>query len=307
MLNKLDLLIESILQYNCITNVYGFARSFLALGLFLTIAINPIDVLFDFGVFEYGSVGMGGVLAKYSFFYILQDHLVLAKILSLLLLFVVIIGWRPRYTVILHWWLALSFFLSGTIVEGGDQISAILSFLIIPLGLSDEREWHWSKNVLKQNAYLRIINFLFYVSIRLQACIIYYFASSEKLLVQEWKDGTAVYYWFTHPIFGANDFILAILKPLIQSDFVAMLTWLVILIEVVLSMALVINKKYWKSLLWLGISFHFSIVLIHGLFSFFFAMVGLLILYLRPLNDSFSIIKLKSFFNLRKKNIGIFQ
>ena len=32
----------------------------------------------------------------------------------------------------------------------------------------------------------------------------------------------------------------------------------------------------------LGISFHFSIFVIHGLFSFFFAMAAALILYLIP-------------------------
>lgn len=300
MLNKLNSLIEQILDFNCVTNVYGLARSILALGLFLTIAINPIDIIFDFDVFEFGSVGMGEALGNFSFFYLLQDYLITAKIISLLVLFIVIIGWQPRYFVIFHWWLAISFFSSGTIIEGGDQISAILTFLLIPIGLGDGRRWHWSKITLKQNDYQKIVGYLFYISIRLQACIIYYFAASEKLLVTEWKNGTAAYYWFVHPLFGANDFIWKIIEPLIQSNFIALITWCAILTEVVLSMGLLMNKKYWKYLLYTGLCFHFSIVLIHGLFSFFFAMAGLLVLYLRPLNEPYDFVKIKKFLNINK-------
>jgi len=45
-----------------------------------------------------------------------------------------------------------------------------------------------------------------------------------------------------------------------------------------------------------SVGFHFMIVIIHGLFSFFFAMLAGLILYLLPLNNYLALKDLKGLF-----------
>jgi hypothetical protein len=53
-------------------------------------------------------------------------------------------------------------------------------------------------------------------------------------------------------------------------------------------MALFMDKKYRRYLLVLGLCFHLAIAVVHGLVSFFFAMAGALVLYLRAPEHPFS-------------------
>jgi hypothetical protein len=73
----------------------------------------------------------------------------------------------------------------------------------------------------------------------------------------------------------------------------ANLTWGVIFFEFLLFLALFINKKYYKYLLAAGLIFHFAIIVIHGLSSFFLAMAAALIFYLAPLGTNFKRLKLR--------------
>lgn len=284
---SLNNLIKYISKYNCSTNVYGLARSILAFSLILTLFFNKIDYLISFDIFPEHTY-QNRFLLKYSFFYLFKENILLAKYVAISVLFIVLIGWKPRYTVILHWWITFSFYSFCPVIDGGDQIASILTFFIIPFGLFDNREWHWNKQQSIGNPFINILNFGFYSSIRIQACVIYLFAFSEKTSVSEWKNGTVLYYWFSDPIFGANDFIFKMIEPILKSSFIGVFTWGVLLLEVVLAMGIIANKKYWKFLLLMGISFHFCIWIIHGLFSFFLTMTALLILYFRPLNYPFN-------------------
>jgi antimicrobial peptide system SdpB family protein len=104
--------------------------------------------------------------------------------------------------------------------------------------------------------------------------------------VPEWADGTAVYYWFTDPIFGAPHWLSPVLTPLLMNPVtVTMLTWGAILLEVFLFTGLVMDKKHRKQLLLCGIAFHAGIAVIHGLISFAIAMWAALLLYLRSPSD----------------------
>jgi hypothetical protein len=66
---------------------------------------------------------------------------------------------------------------------------------------------------------------------------------------------------------------------------VGLLTWGVVILELVLAMALVMPKPAWKPLLAIGMLFHIVIALTMGLTSFGFAMFAALLLYLRPVEQ----------------------
>ncbi len=292
---NLRTLLQKTAELNIHTNLYGLTRSIIAFALCLTLLFNPVKVLFP-GTPGYETSFIPGIY-QYSIFHLLKNDLSLAKWISILILAIVSAGWRPRWTGLLHWWVAFSFFASCPVVDGGDQIGAILSLYFVPFTLSDNRVWHWSMANGKPNFYLNGLNYFSLICIRVQASVIYFFAAAEKLAVPEWKNGTVIYYWLNHSTFGVNDGLRFIVDPIIESPLVALITWSVLILEVLLAMALVAPAKYRSYMLPIGVGFHFLILVFHGLFTFFFYMTALLILYLSTPGKS---LKLQSSLLTRK-------
>ena len=136
-----------------------------------------------------------------SLFLLARDHLGLAKLGAVIVLLLVISGWRPRWTALPHWWVSYSFAASASVIDGGDLVAATLSLLLLPVALTDRRVWHWrgigdggiAASVAAQTGLLLI---------RVQVSVIYLFAALLKLPSETWANGTALYYWWTHPKFG---------------------------------------------------------------------------------------------------------
>ncbi len=290
------------------TNTFGLARSLLAFSTLSTLLFNDIHSLFpqikNISTFHLDSI------SEISIFFLLFNNLFLAKYICIGILIIVIIGWRPRISGILHWWVCFSFFIASPIVDGGDQVINILTFLLIPVCLTDTRKWHWQySNKITSNTIDRLITltaFTFLVAIRVQVAVIYFQASIAKFAVEEWRNGTALYYWFTHNTFGIVDVLKPIVLPLLQNSVIITLaTWSVLVFELLLFAALFMDVRRRYVLLMLALLFHFSILIIHGLFSFFFAMSGALLLYLIPIGTTLNFRQmknLKSCFFIKKYN-----
>jgi mRNA-degrading endonuclease RelE of RelBE toxin-antitoxin system len=125
--------------------------------------------------------------------------------------------------------------------------------------------------------------------IRCQMAFLYFQASVAKLYVTEWQDGTAPYYWFSHPNFGMADNFLKKAYPLLKSDFIALITWTTILFDLYLGLLLFSPKRLRIPSLKLALLFHVLTWLICGLRAFFFVMAGGLVLYLGNLEDNDSL------------------
>ncbi len=286
---------------NAWSNVLGLSRSLLALGTFLTLLFNPISELFS------GSIPSADFLGI-SIFHLLSPQLATAKLLCLCILALVIIGWRPRYTAVFHWWISYSFANSANILDGGDHICVILTALLLPICLTDNRKWHWqvheksfpdSISFASRSITAQVAIFV----IKIQISFIYLHSAVAKTMVTEWMDGTALYYWFTHPVFGANEFIETIISPLIYNEFFSTyITWLVIIFEFSLFAGILMDSKLKPYFMILGIFFHFLIFVIHGLFTFFLTMTGALILYFAPTHTLEIIAKPVLIFKKYKKN-----
>jgi len=290
-MRKIEKLAKKIASIQPWTNVYGLARTLLAIGTTLTLAFNDADILFR-PIIESSDKIIGVGFSKLSIFYLFDPDLNTARIIAISILLLVIVGWRPRITGIFHWWISFSFMASSTLVDGGDQITSILTLFLLPVCFTDKRKWHWSTNkpseLLLNSKIAAIIAVSCLVIIRLQVAIIYLNAGVEKLRVTEWANGTALYYWMQNPVIGLNDWLKSFIIPLFSNPFVvAFSTWGIIVLEITLFTGLVMPKRYWASLLKIGLVFHLGIIIIHGLVSFFFAMTAALILYLRPIDSSF--------------------
>jgi antimicrobial peptide system SdpB family protein len=273
------------------TNVYGLARTLIALGTLGTLAFSHSTSIFR------PAVGIDRVpqcsgLVRGSFFcFFGADHLELGRWVAVGILAVVAIGWRPRITGLLHWWVSASLSVSGVLVDGGDQVAQVLTLLLLPITLTDTRHWHWERagtSPCQRSELAKLLALSSLLIIRLQVAGIYFHAAVGKMAVPEWHNGTAVYYWFTDPMFGAPEYLRPVIMPIITSSIgVTLLTWGAILLETTLFAALLMDKRYRWLLLCAGISFHAAIAILHGLLSFAFAMWGALVLYLRPIEQEF--------------------
>ncbi len=270
------------------TNTYGVARSLLALSLLSTLLAN--DTAFIFSNTTGEPLCFGGLQSLSIYCLLGKEHILLAKWLSVFVLILVVWGIYPRITGIFHWWVSFSFFVSCPYIDGGDQVCSILSLLLLPVTLLDNRKSHWISTTKNKPWQCLVANITLRV-IRIQVAIIYFHATVAKLGVKEWVDSTVIYYWFTHNNFGLNEFISPFIIPLFSNNIiVTSVTWSVLLVELCLFGALFGNAKFRKLMLIVGFAFHGMIFFIHGLGSFALAMFGALILYLYPVHQPMRIL-----------------
>lgn len=282
------------------SNTYGLARSVLACGTFMTLLFNSTDILFKNSSISSSNLFCDPIGIS---LYCLFADLEFARFISILLLIPVIIGWRPMITGVIHFWVSYSLINSAVMIDGGDHIASILTVLLIPITLTDTRKWHWSIVKPTQLAssfvpILGIISFSSFIIIKIQIAIIYLNSAVSKLFVEEWVNGTAIYYWFKHPIFGYPKWLNPILEPVIlNGTTVFIVTWGTILFEFILFAGLFMDIKFKKWLFIFGTVFHFGIFIVHGLASFFFTMLAALILYLAPIGLNYGTV----LFRINKK------
>lgn len=277
------------------TNVYGLARTMIALATAATLVATPMEALFHplAGVAN-GPPFCSDALQSVGFFCVLPpERIQWMRWIAVAILLVVASGWRPRLTAIPHWWIAMSLAINAALIEGGDQVAAVLTLLLLPVALTDSRKWHWDPapprvDSLRSDA-RRLVARVAYTLVRVQVAVIYFHAAIGKLGAPEWQDGTALYYWLLHPTFGAPAWLAPAMRvALANGTFVTLLTWSVLVVEYALSAALFMPKRRWKVMLACGFALHGGIIVIHGLVSFGTVMLAALILFLRPWETSFS-------------------
>ncbi|WP_266364742.1 sporulation-delaying protein SdpB family protein [Tellurirhabdus rosea] len=291
-LTAFDRYLNALLARNPWTNVYGFVRSLLALGTLCTFLLNDMGTLFRPIAGQTDCPSCIG-LAQYSLFCWLGD-LETARWVCIGILSLVVIGIYPRLTALLHVYVGFSFMSTAILVDGGDQVTLVLSTLLLPLALTDPRTWHWASLPVDTGAstafqFRKLIALTSYGLLRLQVALIYFEACVGKFKVAEWADGTALYYWLSNPTFGLSPEMQSLLLPILTNRWlIVLLTWSVLVLEGGLFLGLTLEPKYRRYLLWAGVGFHFMIILIHGLPTFFMAMTAALIIFLRPYSQPFN-------------------
>lgn len=275
------------------TNVYGMARSLLAIGTAATLLFNQPHILFRpaSGLTEY-PICQGP--SKIGIFCLCSPHIGLARWLAIAVLIVTASGWRPRWTAIPHWWITFSLETSAITLDGGDQVAAVLTLLLIPIALTDKRRWHWQQLAADTpltlgTAMRRLVAVSTLIALRIQVAGIYLHAAVAKWSVKEWSDGTTLYYWFNDPFIGLPGWLRPLMMPVLTSPVVAIFTWCSLILELMLFAALVMPKQKWRIMLIAGILFHCAIAVTMGLISFGLAMTAALVLYLRPVEKEFGL------------------
>lgn len=277
------LLIQKVEQFfdeNCFTALYGFARSIIALGLLLTLLTNKTEILFDQQIFDFNEEN--ALIPVNLFFNLGWENIWIAEIICILILVFVVTGFYPFITGILHWWVTFSFNGASAIVDGGEQIALVLTLLLIPVTLLDNRRNHFYIPNLKIPSWKKIIgNAVIKILIPLQMSILYLHAAVEKIYkVEEWRNGTAVYYFSNDPIFGSM-----FLSKISETILAIPITWSVIALELVLAGCFFMSYPNRKYFFYLAFLFHLMIAFNFGLISFLTSMLGGLIIYLLKPNQ----------------------
>lgn len=284
MLKEFNSKIQSFSAENPYSFVYGLGRSIIALGTLTIFIFNDANYLFD----EIALKSISNskfLLHEINFFGIIgYDNLGLAKMITVLILLCVISGFFQKITCLLHFWITYSFYNSAILLDGGDQIATILTFLILPLAVFDKRSNHWY-SVKIQSTISKLIGHITFIIISMQVSYIYLNTAIEKIYkLEEWKNGTAIYYIANNNLFGMQEFALSALSPILNSRYVFFITWFIIISHLCLSYVLFLRRERKFNFLLLGISFHIIIAVFLGLYSFSLIMIGALILYLTPFN-----------------------
>ncbi|MBV7244189.1 sporulation-delaying protein SdpB family protein [Streptomyces sp. MW-W600-10] len=271
------------------TNVYGLARTLLALATAGTLLWSGSDTLFRPSAGRDDIVGCDGLRSIGLFCQVPEQRLNVARLVCVAVLLVVASGWRPRWTALPHLWITYSVWANIAIPDGGDQIACNLAVLLALAALGDPRRWHWddppeerTDSVPAQVTAFACCSALFMA--QLQMSFLYFQACVAKLPHAEWADGTAMWYWTNNLAFGAPGWLHPVVDLVVRQPLgVAALTWVPLFIELGLALALLLPRRYRLYLLAAGFLFHLSIALMMGLWSFAFAMWAGLVLLCLPL------------------------
>lgn len=267
------------------TNAYGLSRTVLAVAMLLTLAGNSADTLFrPLGITNDDLLATVS-LSRISLFHLVGPrHLGYGKAIATIILCLAASGWRPRLTGVLHWWVAASFAASTILIDGGDQANAVLTLLLLPVTLTDPRRWHWSApaSTSSHRTLGLVVARSCFTMVRAQMAIIYFVASTSKFSSTEWANGTALYYWFTQPVFGMDLGLRRFAVPLLAERVIVVpATWGVLALEITLAGLLFASHHTRRKWLFIAIAFHGAIAVVHGLVTFAMTMMAGLWLYLR--------------------------
>jgi antimicrobial peptide system SdpB family protein len=265
-------------------------RSLLAIAMALTLLTNDATDLFP------AVPGPGltppycfGVRHLAPFCLVNTSGLEWARWFCIVALVLVASGYRPRITGLLHVWVAFGFQASSPLLDGGDQVTAVLALLLLPVTLTDPRRWHWDPPPIQRAPAAQVVTRVALGLARLQVAGIYFHAAVGKATVEDWANGTALYYWTRHPLVGATGWSASLLAPLtLNAVSLSLLTWGVVALEFALAGGLIAGPRLRRALLAAGVLLHLGILVIHGLVSFSLVMIAALVLYLHPVHQPFA-------------------
>lgn len=278
---------DTIEQASPFNRVLGVGRSAIAAGALLTLLLTPQSQLFFRSESFPSGVLCQTAMSKISVFCVFQDgYLWVAKYFAVAVLSLVIIGVAPALTCVPHWWIAWSLYSTSPIPDGGDQVAAVATLLLVPLLLLDRRKSHWlpDHSYVRRSVAAKGIAYTALVVLWLQVMVIYFNAMIAKLAVPDWTNGTILWYWIQDPSFTPSQPILGLLQTAMATmPGTIALGYGVLILELALAMGIVLTRTWRHPLRALGLTFHLFIAITFGLWSFFFSMAGVLVLYLiRP-------------------------
>ncbi|MFV0534717.1 MAG: sporulation-delaying protein SdpB family protein [Cumulibacter sp.] len=191
------------------------------------------------------------------------------------ILLVVASGFMPRLSAWLHWYVVASIALVIDLPEGGDQVLVAATLWIAVVCLADNRLTGWTAPRKLTRYPLQVIAWAALIVLRLQMAYVYLNSSMAKLAVDQWGDGTAIYYVMRMEFFGATGPLGELARWVTAIPvFAATITWGTMLLEFAIAVCLLGTRRMQQIALLGAVALHVVIILLIGLFSFGLAMIG---------------------------------
>lgn len=278
-----------LMHFRGCTPFSGLVRSLVAVSSLITIGLTGPDYLFraTYGTGSYPLCDSGP--ARVGLFCLVdRSHYAVLQWAMAGVLVWIIVGYFPRWTGILHLWIAFSIFSGIVIPDGGDQVCVFVTSLLLPLGLADSRRNHWHR-VRQPAGSGRTQSIMALVSIFLlkgQMTVVYLGAATGKIGQNEWSEGSAMYY-ISYGLFGPSGILGTIFKDLLSQPWAsALMTWGTIGVELSLASVLLLRGQARRFVTVLGLLLHVLIAIIMGIVSFQFAMFAGLLMLATPLTSA---------------------
>jgi antimicrobial peptide system SdpB family protein len=202
--------------------------------------------------------------------------LLVSRILAIAVLVAVMVGFRPRWTCVPHWYISFSFASAAEMSNGGDAIAQVTTMLLIPMCLSDDRIWQWTTVSRPLQPARRGSALAAHLVIRGQICLIYLVAAATKLMDPLWRQGGAMYFVAHHPQYGFPPLVLDLFAPMLNSYWpIAIFSWSVIVLEVTVAVLILGRRRHRMIALVLGCGLHLGIIVMMSLVSFGMVMIAL--------------------------------
>ena len=213
-----------------------------------------------------------------------SDDKLVARLSAGLALALVLSGFVPAVSGILHAWVSFSLSTSIGLPDGGDSAAAVATILIAFMTLSDRRWNAWRKG--PSGTSLTVLDGIAWGAwwmLRLQMAFIYIESGLSKFGTEQWVNGSALYYVVRDPSFGssgiAGDMARAIAGVPLGT---ASLTWGTIALEVAVGVLLLGRPRSRRITLVLVVALHVGIIIFIGLWSFAVTMMGAVLVAAAP-------------------------
>ncbi|QFZ21313.1 hypothetical protein [Saccharothrix syringae] len=254
----------------------AFGRSALAAAQLAVLAANSDRVLFHSTVtWDCDGVRAPGLWCLTG---TAGPGAVLARAVAVVVLVAVLVGFRPRWTCVPHWYVAFSFAADATATNGGDRVTQVATALLVPLCLGDDRVWQWGAVRGPLPPHWRGAALAGLLGIRVQLCLMYLAAAVSKLGDPEWRRGTALHLVLHDPDYGASASVRDALGPVLGSYWLmALATWAVIAAQLVLAVTVLGGPAARRAALVLGTALHVAIGVVLNLPAFGLAVIALLV------------------------------
>lgn len=275
---------EIITKHSPLGQTVALARTALATSMLLTLVLTPSSSLFLTSTQYPDGVVCDASLAGLTLFCAAGGATTTSIAVAIAVCCAVLSGYLPALTAIPHWWVSWSLHTASPIRDGGDQVAAVLTLLLIPLLLCDRRRNHWTiDNGWRDRPWwTQATAWAALIVIWIQASVIYANAAIAKFAVPEWANGTALWYWIQEPSFRPPLFFAWLIEMVHGSLFGAVaVNFGVLLLELAAAALIIASARTRRVALPVLFAFHLVIALVFGLWSFLFSMTALLLLYLR--------------------------
>lgn len=191
------------------------------------------------------------------------------------LLALVVVGFLPAVTSVVHAWIAVSLSTGLALPDGGDSVAAIVCIIMVFIAVSDNRLWAWKLKDEPIGPTARGIGFAGVVALRIQVAIVYLNSAFAKFSVEDWANGSAEYYVSRSYMFGSAGFVGESLRVLTSNPLLlATITWGVLLCEIAIGLCILQGLTGRKVAFALALLLHSGIILSIGLWSFGMIMIA---------------------------------